>query len=49
MGGYLPHGQDPGEVPGPSGAEIDEDTPAVAVRREAGVHIVRDGKGGGGF
>ena len=38
-----------GGVPGPSGVVIYMTAPTVAVRQEVGLHLIRYGKGGGGF
>ena len=38
-----------GGVPGLSGTAINRDTPAALVRREVGVHLGDNVKGGGGF
>ena len=39
MGGHPPHGTGLGGVPGPGGATIDGEDPAVADRREKGIHL----------
>ena len=49
MGGHPPYGQGTGEVPGPGGAASDGEAPAVEIRREVGVKLGGNDKGGGGF
>ena len=44
-----PYGQGPGGVPGPGGAAFDGAAPAAAGRREVGIQLDCDSKGGGGF
>ena len=49
MGGHPPLEQGPGGVPGPGGAAFDEKATTAENRREVGVHLDGNGKGGGGF
>ena len=49
MGGYPQHGQGTGGVTGPGGEAFDGEAPTVVDRREVGLNLGGEGKGGGGF